>query len=255
MEPRDRTVRAWAAGLRARSHHTARSYQEAVERFLAAVGKPVEEVSVQDALAYAGELSQSGLSRASVAHHISAVRSFLRHCQGLGIMPTSPLDALRRPTVAITSMSRYLTTQGGGPKTALRSPPGGARRPRCRGHPDGDGAAGSGASGGPMAAHLSRPAGQPGPVGGGQGRQTVVPRGTWVILLVGLAAPGGRRPPTDRLAANVPPPTLRSIGFYQEGGWSGQRESDPRSLLGREMCHHNTLAAHSRPSRVAVARA
>lgn len=73
MEPRDATVRAWVAGPRARSHHTARSYQEAVERFLAAVGKPVEEVSVQDALAYAGELSQSGLSRASVAHHISAV--------------------------------------------------------------------------------------------------------------------------------------------------------------------------------------
>ena len=26
-------------------------------------------------------------------------------------------------------------------------------------------------------------------------------------------------------------------------GWSGQRESDPCFLLGREACHHNTLAA------------
>jgi hypothetical protein len=53
-EPRDATVRAWVAGLRSRSPHTARSYQEAVERFLAAVGKPVQELTVQDALAYVG---------------------------------------------------------------------------------------------------------------------------------------------------------------------------------------------------------
>lgn len=111
MEARDPTLRVWVAGLRARSAHTARSYQEAVERFLAAVGKPVEELSVQDALAYVGELSQSGLARASVAHHISAVRSFLRHCQGLGLIPQTPLDALRRPRVAITSMNRYLTQE------------------------------------------------------------------------------------------------------------------------------------------------
>lgn len=111
MEARDPTLRAWVAGLRARSPHTARSYQEAVERFLEAVGKPVRELSVQDALTYVGKLSTSGLSRASVAHHISAVRSFLRHCQGLGIIPQTPLDALRRPRVAITSMNRYLQAE------------------------------------------------------------------------------------------------------------------------------------------------
>jgi integrase/recombinase XerD len=107
----DATAQAWVAGLRASSPHTARSYAEAVERFLAHVSKPVEAITVQDALAYVGELSQSGLSRASVAHHVSAVRSFLRHCQGLGILPTSPLDALRRPRVAIMSMNRYLTQE------------------------------------------------------------------------------------------------------------------------------------------------
>ena len=37
MESKDVAVRAWVAGLRSRSLHTARSYQEAVERFLAAV--------------------------------------------------------------------------------------------------------------------------------------------------------------------------------------------------------------------------
>jgi hypothetical protein len=77
------------------------------------------------------------------------------------------------------------------------------------------------------------------------GPQTVVPQDTSVILRYELAAPGARRPPADRLAANVPPPTSPSMGFHQEGGWSGQRESNPPSLLGREMCHHNTLAAHA----------
>lgn len=111
IEPRDATVRTWVAGLRAGSPHTARSYQDAVERFLVYVAKPVEEVTVQDAMAYIGTLADSRLARASVAHHISAVRSFLRHCQALGIVPQSPLDALRRPRVSITSMNRYLTVE------------------------------------------------------------------------------------------------------------------------------------------------
>ncbi len=109
MESRDPVVAVWVASLRGRSPHTARSYQEAAERFLAAVGKPVKKVGVQDAMRYVGELSDSGLSRASVAHHISAVRSFLKHCQELDLIPQTPLDALRRPRVAITSMNRCLT--------------------------------------------------------------------------------------------------------------------------------------------------
>ncbi len=111
MDATDPIVRAWVAGLRAGSPHTARSYRGAVERFLAHAGKTVEEVTVQDALNYVGTLADSGLARASVAHHITAVRSFLRHCQALGLVPQSPLDALRRPRVAITSMNRYLTAE------------------------------------------------------------------------------------------------------------------------------------------------
>jgi integrase/recombinase XerD len=103
-------VNAWVGGLKARSPHTARSYREAVGRFLSETGKAVDQLTVTDALAYVGKLSESGLSRASIAHHISAVRSFLRHCQGLSLIPQTPLDALKRPTVAITSMGRYLDT-------------------------------------------------------------------------------------------------------------------------------------------------
>jgi integrase/recombinase XerD len=102
------TLKAWVSGLKAGSAHTARSYEQAVERFLATVKKPVAKVTVQDALGYIGGLTDSGLSRASIAHHVSAVRSFLRHCQGLGLVAQTPLDALRRPRVSVTSMNRYL---------------------------------------------------------------------------------------------------------------------------------------------------
>ncbi len=107
----NQTFEQWVRALRARSPHTARSYREAVQRFLVHADTPVEQVTVEHAVGYIGELAESGLSRASIAHHISAVRSFLRHCQSLGIIPQSPLDALRRPVVSITSMNRYLTEE------------------------------------------------------------------------------------------------------------------------------------------------
>ena len=107
-EATERTLEAWVASLRGRSPHTARSYRDAVKRFLRETGKPIDRLTVEDAMNYTGELSDSGLSRASVAHHISALRSFLRHCQSLGLFTQTPLDALKRPRVAVTSMNRYL---------------------------------------------------------------------------------------------------------------------------------------------------
>src|SRR2546422_5061021 len=98
---------AFVESLRARSQHTARSYRYCIDRFLMAVGKPVVEATVPDSARYLATLD--GLSPASKAHHISAIRSFLRFLQGQGVIPTTPLDLLRRPRVAITSMTRYVT--------------------------------------------------------------------------------------------------------------------------------------------------
>ncbi|KPJ72873.1 MAG: hypothetical protein AMS14_06975 [Planctomycetes bacterium DG_20] len=106
MELKDPTARAFVESLRLRSEHTARSYAQALGRFLEETGKPVSRITVGDAANYLGSLS--GLSAASRAHHISAVRSFLKYCQGQGIIPRTPLDALKRPRVALTSMTRYL---------------------------------------------------------------------------------------------------------------------------------------------------
>ena len=100
---------AFIESLRVRSGHTARSYAYCVRRFLGLVGKQLDQVTVADAAGYLGSLD--GLSPASRAHHISAVRSFLRFLQGQGVIPTTPLDVLRRPRVAITSMTRYLTQE------------------------------------------------------------------------------------------------------------------------------------------------
>lgn len=109
IELEDGYARAFVESLRVRSDHTARSYGFCIDRFLKAVDKPVAEVTIRDAARYLGTLE--GLSPASKAHHISAVRSFLRFLQGQGIIPTTPLDVLRRPRVAITSMTRYLTQE------------------------------------------------------------------------------------------------------------------------------------------------
>src|SRR3989454_7260383 len=103
----DGYARAFTESLRIRSQHTARSYAFCIGRFLAIVGKPVAEITVADAAAYLATLD--GLSPASKAHHISATRSFLKFLQSQGVIPSTPLDLLRRPRVAITSMTRYLT--------------------------------------------------------------------------------------------------------------------------------------------------
>src|SRR6266567_3923779 len=94
----------WLASLSQRSRNTARSYRAAALRFLAVVGEQATDpASIQ---AYLGTLH--GLSPASRAHHVSAVRSFVRFAMRQGSIPTSPLDLLQRPRVALTSGQRYL---------------------------------------------------------------------------------------------------------------------------------------------------
>jgi integrase/recombinase XerD len=106
---KDAAARAFVESHRPRSEHTARSYAHAVGRFLAETAKPVDQLTVADAARYLGSLS--GLCAASRAHHISAVRSFLKYCQAQGIIPYTPLDALKRPRVALTSMTRHLSQE------------------------------------------------------------------------------------------------------------------------------------------------
>jgi len=98
-----RLLEIWASGLRSRSPHTARSYHHAVRRFLDRLGEKLIEEDVAEYLDSLGDLAP-----ASRAHHISAVRSFLKFAQGQGAIDRSPVDLLVRPRVTVTSLQRYL---------------------------------------------------------------------------------------------------------------------------------------------------
>lgn len=89
MEPTQPAASAFAESLRPRSDHTARSYAQAVGRFLEGMGKPVSRITVAGATNYLGSLS--GLSAVSRAHHISALRSFLQ------VLPRDRASSRRRP--------------------------------------------------------------------------------------------------------------------------------------------------------------
>lgn len=102
----ERLLERWVAGLASRSEHTARSYRRAAQDFLT----HVDDGDLGSAVAsYLGSLG--GLSAASRAHHVSAVRSFLRFAKEQGALVRSAEDLLVRPRVAVTSYGRYLNIE------------------------------------------------------------------------------------------------------------------------------------------------
>lgn len=98
-------LRPWLTLLRVRSEHTARSYEWCVTRFLDELGDE-SEITPEVVAGYMESLD--GLASASVAHHVSAVRSFLKFAQRQGVIERSPVDLLVRPRVQVVSFSRYL---------------------------------------------------------------------------------------------------------------------------------------------------
>lgn len=98
--------RPWLSTLKMRSENTARSYETALDRFFAILG---DQITPADMSAYLDSLD--GLAPGSKAHHISAVRSFLKFCQRQGAVAQSLLDFLVRPRVTVTSFNRYLTVE------------------------------------------------------------------------------------------------------------------------------------------------
>jgi integrase/recombinase XerD len=98
-----RLLEIWTASLRSRSPNTARSYHHCVRRFL---DELTGELREEDVATYLDSLAD--LAPASRAHHVSAVRSFLKFAQGQGAIERSPVDLLVRPRVSVTSLNRYL---------------------------------------------------------------------------------------------------------------------------------------------------
>lgn len=105
----DSIAEDWLSSIESGSRYTAANYRQALERFYGVVGKPVTALTAQDVSKFVADLNASQLAPGSRAAYMSAVRSFLRHCQETEVLPKSPLHVLKRPRVDVTSMNRYLT--------------------------------------------------------------------------------------------------------------------------------------------------
>src|SRR5919204_3520874 len=77
-------IRLWLHG---RPATTRRAYGGDIDRFLAAVGKPLAEVTLGDVQAFADSLS--GLAAATQGRRLSAVKSLLAFGHRLGLLPVN----------------------------------------------------------------------------------------------------------------------------------------------------------------------
>ena len=100
----DQAVGLWLHG---RGPHTQRAYRSDVGRFLAFTGKPLPQVTLGDVQDFAD--SMLGLSPASRARTLSAVKSLLAFCHQLGYLPFDVGRPVRLPAIRGTLAQRILT--------------------------------------------------------------------------------------------------------------------------------------------------
>ena len=99
----------WVSSLKAKGLKTASGYRDAVNGLLEFLGKPIADITLEDVLEYVGHLSESSRSRNTVALHVAAVRAFVQHCQGLGLLAQKPLDDGNRTTATTAWINRHTT--------------------------------------------------------------------------------------------------------------------------------------------------
>lgn len=94
-------VMAWLASLR--SANTRAAYGSDLTRFrefLTAEGWPEDQVSRPVVDAFATSMEHADLSPATIARRLSALASFYDYCLDAGLIAASPVDRVKRPTVA-----------------------------------------------------------------------------------------------------------------------------------------------------------
>jgi integrase/recombinase XerC len=82
------------------SPHTLRSYRNdltGVQRFLAAGGETLAEVTPRTVRAYLASLHTAGLDAATIARRLAALRSFLRFCVRRGVLDRNAAREVRGP--------------------------------------------------------------------------------------------------------------------------------------------------------------
>lgn len=89
-------IELWING---RSRHTQRAYRKDAGRFLGAVEKPLNRITLGDIQQYAGQLAESGLKPSSVYRSMSAVKSMFAFGHRLGYLPFDVARPLRLPAL------------------------------------------------------------------------------------------------------------------------------------------------------------
>jgi integrase/recombinase XerD len=94
----DRDLDSFLALLAAqRAPRTVEAYRRDLEAFGAWLGGPVSRASVEDLETYLAELRAAGLSSATIARRVAALRSFFRHQMLLGTRADNPAAELDLP--------------------------------------------------------------------------------------------------------------------------------------------------------------
>lgn len=99
-------VSLWLNGC---SPRTVRAYRHSVRRFLEFTGhRPLDTITLDDIVAWKASLEDSHRAPASVALHLSAVKSLLAWVHRAGLLPLNPGAAVRVPRVRARRAERIL---------------------------------------------------------------------------------------------------------------------------------------------------
>jgi integrase/recombinase XerD len=111
-----------------RAPRTVEAYRRDLTAITAWLGKPVSSVSIDQLELYVAELRAEGLSPATIARRVAAVRSFFRHLVLLGTRDDNPAAALELPrrtrrlprTLSAAEAQRLVDAAAGTTPRALR---------------------------------------------------------------------------------------------------------------------------------------
>lgn len=101
-------ITAWYRWLRDEKHYpenTLSAYQHDLELWnahLDRMGCPIDQVSRHEFREWLGQMAQDGLSRATIARRVSAIRSFYRHGQRNGFFTEVEMTYMKPPKQAAT---------------------------------------------------------------------------------------------------------------------------------------------------------
>lgn len=99
-------IELWVHG---KSAHTQRYYRREAQKFLAIIGKPIEQVTLADVQGYATALTQSTLAASSTARAIAAIKSLFTFAhQKTGLLKANPAGAVSVPKVKDCLAERIL---------------------------------------------------------------------------------------------------------------------------------------------------